>query len=546
MTEKEVDFIIVGAGSAGCVLADKLSASGKYRVALLEAGPSDDRFWIRTPIGYGITYTDPKVNWCYSAEPDAALCDRTLYWPRGKVLGGSSSINAMVYHRGQARDYDDWERAGNPGWGYSALKEVYERFEELSSEKVSNPLRSQDAPVENRLSVYDASTDYHSLKNDFGRAFSQAGLVSPATVCLEGEGVGPYLINTRGGQRCSSATAFLHPVTNRSNLEVFTHATATRININEKKVAGVTCRIAGKPMEFRARREVLLCAGTVNSPQLLQLSGIGPPDVLAAHGIPPIMEHPHVGRHLQDHLGISYFYRANRPTLNGILRSWPGRIGAGIQYLLRRSGPLSLSVNQIGGLARSQPDIDTIDTQLYCNPVSYQPAANESRKLTQPDPYPGFIMGFNPCRPKSEGFIQIRSPDPDAAPRISTDYLATQEDLDGIVAMARLLGRIQDTQAIKDVLSNPPDLDLSNMDNDEILSDFRERATTVYHPCGTCRMGPNIRSAVVNTDLEVFGIDGLRVVDASIFPNITSANTNAPTIMVAHEAARRILNRLEA
>ena len=546
MSQKEADFIIVGAGSAGCVLADKLTASGKYRVAILEAGPSDNRFWIRTPIGYGITYTDPKVNWCYSAEPDPALCDRTLYWPRGKVLGGSSSINAMVYHRGQARDYDDWERAGNPGWGYSTVRKIYESFEDLSPQKASSVSRSKGIPNETRLSVYDASADYHSLKDDFGRAFSEAGLVSPSAICLEGEGVGPYLITTRAGKRCSSATAFLHPATNRSNLEVFTNATVTRINLKERRASGVACRIAGKPVEFQARREVLLCAGVVNSPQLLQLSGIGPLDILATHGIQPILEHPHVGRHLQDHLGISYFYRANRPTLNNILRSWPGRIGAGIQYILQRSGPLSLSVNQIGGLARSQPGNDTIDTQLYCNPVSYQPVADDTRRLIQPDPYPGFIMGFNPCRPKSEGFIDIRSSDPFVAPRISTHYLATQEDLDGIVAMARLVGRIQDTEAIKDILANPPDLDLSSMDDDEILSDFRERATTVYHPCGTCRMGPGIQSAVVNADLEVFGIDGLRVVDASIFPNITSANINAPTIMVAHEAARRILKRLEA
>jgi len=546
MTEKEVDFIIVGAGSAGCVLADKLTADGTHQVALLEAGPPDNRFWIRMPIGYGVTYTDPKVNWCYSAEPDPALFNRTLYWPRGKVLGGSSSINAMVYHRGQAGDYEDWERAGNPGWGYNAVKKIYESFENLSSEKVPRLAQSKPPPDGNQLAVYDASADYHALKDDFDQAFSQAGLVRPATVCLEGEGVGPYLITTRGGQRCSSATAFLHPVAGRSNLEILTHSTVTKINVTGRKATGVTCRIAGQLLEFRARREVLLCAGAVNSPQLLQLSGIGPADVLAAYGIAPILEHPHVGRHLQDHLGVSYYYRANRPTLNNLLRSWPGRIGAGIQYLLKRSGPLTLSVNQIGGLARARPDIDTIDTQLYCNPVSYQPVADDTRKLTQPDPYPGFMMGFNPCRPSSEGFIEIRSPDADVAPRICTDYLKTQEDLDGIVAMARLLGKIQDTQAIKNILSNPPDLDLSSVGDDEILRDFRERATTVYHPCGTCRMGSDIQSAVVNADLEVFGIDGLRVVDASIFPNITSANTNAPTIMVAHEAARRILKCLGA
>ena len=546
MSIKEVDFVIVGAGSAGCVLADKLSASGDYHVILIEAGPSDNRFWIRTPIGYGITYTDPKVNWCYSAEPDPAIRNRRLYWPRGKVLGGSSSINAMVYHRGQAKDYDDWERAGNPGWGYDAVKNVYESFEDFSTRNIPQQPQHSRRTNQNRLSVYDASAEYHSLKDDFGKAFLQAALVTPDTPCLEGEGVGPYFINTRSGQRCSSATAFLHPAAKRSNLEILNNATVTRINTMDRKATGVSCLIADSPMEIRARREVLLCAGAVNSPQLLQLSGIGPGKVLQAHGIQPALDHPHVGKHLQDHLGISYFYRANRPTLNRTLRTWPGRIGAGIQYLLSRSGPLSLSVNQIGGLARSTPDISAVDTQLYCNPVSYQPVEGETRRLTLPDPYPGFIMGFNPSRPTSEGSIDIQSSDSLVPPRIATNYLATQEDLDGIIAMARLIGRIQETQAIKNVLARTPDLNLSNMGEDEILNDFRERATTVYHPCGTCRMGPDIQSAVVNSDLQVFGIEGLRVVDASIFPNITSANTNAPTIMVAHEAARRILDSLEA
>lgn len=546
MLKKEADFIIVGAGSAGCVLADKLSADGKRQVILLEAGPSDNRFWIRTPIGYGITYTDPKVNWCYSTEPDPAIANRQLFWPRGKVLGGSSSINAMVYHRGQAADYDDWRRAGNPGWGYSDVAQVYESFEEFSTTSGARRPASSHPQSGNRLTIHDASADYHSLKHEFVEAFLQASLNCPESLCLEGEGVGPYLITTRAGKRCSSATAFLHPASDRRNLEILTNTTATRLNIEGGAAIGVRCLSGNQFIEIKARKEVLLCAGAVNSPQLLQLSGIGPGELLQTHGVQSVLEHPHVGRHLQDHLGINYFYRANRPTLNRTLRSWPGRIGAGIQYLLRRSGPLSLGVNQIGGLARSRTSLETSDTQLYCNPVSYQPAEGETRKLTLPDPYPGFIMGFNPCRPTSEGSIEIGSSDPHAPPRITTDYLTTQKDLDGVVSMARLVGRIQDTRAIQDILAEPPDLDLTSMPEDDILKDFRQRSTTVYHPCGTCRMGADIQSAVVNADLQVFGIQSLRVVDASIFPNITSANTNAPTIMVAHEAARRILKHLDS
>jgi choline dehydrogenase len=290
-----------------------------------------------------------------------------------------------------------------------------------------------------------------------------------------------------------------------------------------------------------ARREIIVCTGAINSPKLLQLSGIGPGELLHRYNIPVLMDQPNVGRHLQDHLGISYYYRANRPTLNDVLGNWPGRIRSGLQYLLWRTGPLSLSVNQFGGLARSDPTSNKIDTQLYFNPVSYQPNADNERKLTQPDPYSGFIMGFNACRPTSTGWVNIASTDPEVAPRMSGNYLSTQKDLDDVVAMARLLGRIQDTKGLSSLLLTPPQLDLSTMTDADIIGDFQQRATTVYHPCGTCRMGPKPDRAVVDAKLRVHGIEALRVVDASVFPNITSANTNAPTLMAAHRAAQMIL-----
>jgi choline dehydrogenase len=292
---------------------------------------------------------------------------------------------------------------------------------------------------------------------------------------------------------------------------------------------------------FVARREVILCAGAINSPKLLQLSGIGPGELLYQYNIPVLVDQPNVGRHLQDHLGISYYYRANRPTLNDVLGNWPGRIRSGMQYLLRRTGPLSLSVNQFGGLARSSPTSNKIDTQLYFNPVSYQPTSGNERKLTQPDPYSGFMMGFNACRPTSTGWVNITSPDPEVAPHMSGGYLSTQKDLDDVVAMARLLGRIQDTEGLTNLLLEPPQLDLSTMTDADLIGDFQQRATTVYHPCCTCRMGPKPDRGVVDAELRVHGIEALRVVDASVFPNITSANTNAPTLMVAHRAAQMIL-----
>ena len=538
----EFDFIIAGAGSAGCVLADKLSASGEYSVALVETGSSDKKFWIQTPIGYGITYTDPKVNWCFTAAPDSALKNRSLYWPRGKVLGGSSSINALVYHRGQMQDYDDWALATNTSWNYKNAEKIYESFEErLEPNSVVQSTHNIPEPV-NKLSVFNASADYHNLKHDFQDAFSELNLTSSSQGFFAGEGLGPYWLTTRNGKRCSSASAFLHPAASRPNLYILTETSATKINIRNKRAVGIEVTGKNKKRTLKARREVIVAAGAVNSPQLLQLSGIGGSHHLNTLGIKPIVEHPHVGQHLQDHLGINYFFKSKKPTLNNTLGSWPGRLRSGIQYIARRRGPLSLSVNQVGGLVRADPQTAHVDTQLYCNPVSYQPADTYARKLTQPDSYPGFIMGFNPCRPTSEGAITIRSNNPNDAPEIRTNYLSTGHDLNAIVGMAKLIGKIQDTQAIQNILSEAPNMDLTNLGEDQIIEDFRSRASTVYHPCGTCRMGTSIKNSVVNPELKVHGVNGLRVIDASVFPNITSANTNAPTIMVAHQGARFILS----
>ena len=539
----DVDFIIVGAGSAGCVLANALSAGGRYEVAVLEAGPSDNRFWIKTPIGYGITYTDPSINWCYTAKADPALGGREEFWPRGKVLGGSSSINALVYHRGQARDYDDWARHTDSSWSYTSVQKSFDAFEEFTSPTATtvSPAAADSENGAPKLSVYDASADYHPLKHAFAAAFSELSLPNSGTPPMEGEGLGPYRITTRAGRRCSSASAFLTPAISRKNLHVRKDARVTKVCFEGRRATGVHYSYRGEELTLRARQEVILACGAVNSPQLLEVSGIGSGKLLQTLEIPMILDQPNVGEHLQDHLGINYYYRANRPTLNNTLGHWPGRILAGMRYVITRSGPLALSVNQVGGLARSSPTAAQIDTQIYCNPVSYEPLPGNKRKLTQPHPYAGFILSFNPCRPTSEGSIHAISQDPSIAPSIVTNYLSTQSDLDDVVAMARLIGRMQETTAIKNILASAPERDLPNMSDDDLISDFRLRSGTVYHPCGTCRMGKDAATSVVDANLKVHGVDGLRVVDASIFPNITSANTNAPTIMVAHEAARRIL-----
>ncbi len=534
---QDFDYIIVGAGSAGCVLADKLSASGQHQVLLLEAGPSDRRFWVRVPIGYGISYHDAQVNWKYQSEPDPGINGRKMYFPRGKVVGGSSSINALIYHRGQANDYDDWATAGNPGWDYKSVAKIYDSFEKVS--KVG--AKDRVLPTCSYLSVTDATASYHPLTDKFADMCEQIQVPVSRSPVMEGHSAGPYFINTRHGTRCSSAVAFLHPATNRPNLTVLTNITAHRIGFKGRRATNVVCLYHGRETTFNAGREVLLAAGAINSPQLLQLSGVGPQDVIRDAGLEVVLDQPNVGSHMQDHLGVNYIYKANRPTLNDILGQWSGRIFAGIEYLMRRTGPLSLSVNQFGGLVKSSPDRPFPDTQLYLNPLSYQSFYKGRRALTKPDKFSGFIMSFNSCRPVSEGHVRIRSSDPTMAPAITPNYLSAQEDVDDVIRMSRLILRMQQTPAIRETLCAPPITPLDTMTDEEIVDDFRQRCSTVFHPCCTARMGPDPRTSAVNSQLKVHGIEGLRVCDASVFPNITSANTNAPTLVVAHRAAEMIL-----
>ena len=529
------DYIIVGAGSAGCVLADKLSANGRHSVLLIEAGPSDRRFWVQTPIGYGATYTDPKVNWRFYSEAEAGLGNRKMYMPRGKVLGGSSSINALVYHRGQSSDYDDWKRAGNLGWDYNSILPFFECFENV----VGSDQQSQNIP--GKLTITDVADQYHPIKSAFFAMSRDLQIPYKDRCQMMGEGVYPYYITTRHGRRCSSATAFLWPAKGRQNLEVLTDATVTKLIIRDGTAVGVKLIQHSRLQTFSAQAEIILTAGAIGSPHILQLSGIGSGKLCQSHGIENVCDQPNVGKHLQDHLGINYFHLANRPTLNNVLGSWPHLIIAGVNYIMRRKGPLSLGVNQLGGLVRATPDAPRLDTQLYINPITYSVADGDTRRLTKPDRAPGFALSFNSCRPYSAGSVYIKSPDAKIPPSIHGNYLGDQRDIDDVLRMARLIGRMQNSPSVRKLLAAPPKINLLALSEDKIIEDFRARSGTVFHPCGTCRMGPDRRHSVVDPQLRVHGVGKLRVADAAIFPNITSANTNAPTIAVAHKAADLIL-----
>jgi choline dehydrogenase len=538
MNMTEYDFIIIGAGSAGSVLANRLTEDGKSTVLLLEAGGSDCNFWIQMPIGYGKVYYDKKVNWKYTAEPDPALGERQIYMPRGKVMGGSSSINAMVYVRGHQKDYDDWGQTA-PGWGWSDVAPIFKRMEDWS--EGADERRGAGGP----LSVQDTSAQVHPLSRTYLKAAEQAGIPNnPDYNGANMDGSCLYQITTKNGLRASASRCYLRPAKRRSNLDIQLKAQATRIILNGKQAVGVEYKQHGKLKSATVRQEVILCGGAINSPQLLQLSGIGSGELLKDLAIPVVHNAPEVGRNLQDHLGFDHTFRSSVPTLNQVLRPILGKIRVGMQYLLTRKGPLSLSLNQGGGFTSVLENADRPDIQLYFTPLSYTRAPAGKRPLMTPDAFPGFLMGFNPCKPTSTGYLQIRSSDPFEAPEIHPNYLSTEHDRSLMIAGSKLIRKIAKTPAMNAIIENEisPGADLTtDAQLDQVI---REKCWTVFHQCGTCRMGTDKSVSVVDERLKVHGIGGLRIADASIFPSIPTGNTNAPAIMVGEKAADIILEDL--
>lgn len=530
------DFVVVGAGSAGCVLANRLTENGRYSVLLLEAGGSDLNFWIWLPIGYGKTFYKASVNWMYHTAPVPSLDGRVGYWPRGKVMGGSSSINAMVYIRGQRADFDDWRAMGNPGWGWDDVLPYFRRCE--TNDQGGDDIRGGDGPVH----VSTMERDLHPLCQTFLAAGEELQFTRNPDFNGPGmEGVGTYQNTAKGGMRMSAARAYIGPAKRRGNLTIARKALAERVVMEGKRATGVTYRQNGQLHVAHARREVIVSAGAVNSPQLLQLSGIGPGVLLRRHGIDVGHDMPGVGRNLQDHLAIDYLYRSRVPTLNDQLHSWQGKLWQGLRYVLTRRGPLSLGVNQAGGFVRSRPGMERPNMQLYFSPVSYTKAPPGKRPLMNPDPFSGFLLGAQPTRPTSRGHIEIVSNTPQDAPAIHPNYLATEHDEREMIEAAQILRRIAATPAMAAIIDSEISPGAKVQSDAEMLADCRARAGTVFHPVSTCRMGPDPAQDVVDARLRVHGLDGLRVVDASIFPAVTSGNTNAPAMMVGEKGAAMIL-----
>ncbi|UVK46940.1 GMC family oxidoreductase N-terminal domain-containing protein [Mesorhizobium sp. AR07] len=530
------DFIIVGSGSAGSVLADKLSASGRFSVLVLEAGGTDRRFYVQMPLGYGKTFFDPAVNWNYKAEPDPGLAGNVDHWPRGKLLGGSSSINAMVWIRGAREDFDAWAAAGNLGWGYDDVLPAFKALED--NQAGADAWRGVGGP----LHVTDCSNAVHPLTKRYLAAGQQAGLpLNPDFNGAAQEGVGIYQISTRNGRRMSAARAFLRPAMKRANVRVEMNALATRILFEGKRAVGVEYLQNGETKTARAGREVILSGGSVNSPQLLQLSGVGPSALLGGLGIPVVHANENVGAHLQDHVGINYTFKGRLPTLNQTLRPWWGKLLVGMQYILTRSGPLSLSMNNAGGFFRTDPGAARPNMQLYFQAFSTVIPKSGERPILTPDPWPGFSIGLSNCRPSSRGEIMIRSSNPRDYPRITANAYSTEADVAEMLDAVKFVRKIASMPAMAEIIEEEVLPGPSITSDADLIADFRKRSGTVYHPVSTCRMGPDPARAVVDPRLKVHGIEGLRVIDASIFPDNITGNTNAASIMTGSKGAELVL-----
>ena len=523
------DYVIVGAGSAGCVLANRLSADGKSTVLLLEAGPPDTYPWIHVPIGYGKTMFHPVLNWGFNSEPEPHLNGRRMYTPRGRTLGGSSAINGMIHIRGQHEDFDLWESMGAAGWGSREALRYFIKSE--GNSRGANAYHGADGP----LAVSDIA-ERHELATAFIAGAGELGV--PPTEDFNGEnpeGAGYLQLTTKNGWRCSAATGYLKPARRRSNLTVLTDAHAGRVLFEGKRATGVEFAKDGKTVQARAHREVLLCAGAIQSPQLLQLSGVGPPDLLGQTGVPVLHALAGVGENLQDHLVLRFVFKCTKPiTTNDALRNPLAKLMTGLRYVLLRRGPMAVGV-MVGMVStRAMAESKTADTHYFISTVSA-----EDRGKT-PHTFSGFTVAYYLLRPTSRGTVRIRSKDPMAAPAMLFNYLSTDYDRAGMLAGARMTRKLTQTRALAPYILEEYLPGVSLQSDEELLGTVRGAGNTGYHPVGTCRMGRD-PLAVVDPRLKVYGVEALRVVDASVMPTLVSGNTNAATIMIAEKGADMIL-----
>jgi choline dehydrogenase len=527
----EFDFVIVGAGSAGCALANRLSADGRHTVALLEAGPRDTNPWIHVPVGYFRTMGNPRTDWRYRTEADAGIAGRSIPWPRGRVLGGSSSINGLLYVRGQPQDFDGWAQMGCTGWSWDDVLPYFKRSETWNGPN-GTALRGTDGP----LSV-QTSRLKREVVDRWIEAAEAAGYKRTEDYNdYDQEGVGYFQLTMTGGRRCSSAVAYLKPARGRKNLTVLTNAQAERVLIEDRNAVGVQARLNGTTTDIRARREVILSAGAIGSPQLLMLSGVGDPEEIRPHGIEVRAELPGVGKNLQDHLQARPVFKTDLSTINVETDSLLKKAIIALEYALTQRGPMTMAASLGTGFLKTEPHLETPDIQFHIQPFS---ADSPSEGV---HPFSAFTASVLQLRPESTGHLTLKSARIDDHPAIHPNYLATDTDCRTIVKGIQVARRISGHEPLKSHVleEHAPGAEVAFDDEAATLDWARRTAVTIYHPTGTCRMGTD-QTAVVDARLRVHGVAGLRVADASIMPRITSGNTNAPAIMIGEKASDLIL-----